>query len=46
MTEIFKNSEGDSIAASIFGSEDNPLVILLHGGRQTRFTWRKEDEIV
>ena len=44
MTEIFKNSEGDSIVASIFGNEDNPLVIFLHGGGQTRFAWRQAAE--
>tara|TARA_X000001036_G_scaffold345451_1_gene325252 strand:+ start:432 stop:1271 length:840 start_codon:yes stop_codon:yes gene_type:complete len=41
MTEIFKNSDNESIAASLFGRSSDPLVIFLHGGGQTRFAWHQ-----
>lgn len=39
MYKVFKNREGNDIAASIFGKESDPLVVFLHGGGQTRFAW-------
>ena len=36
MERIFEDHEGQNIAATIYGQEENPLVILLHGGGQTR----------
>ena len=39
MFKVFKNREGNDIAASIFGKEPDPLVVFLHGGGQTRFAW-------
>ena len=39
MHKVFKNHEGNDIAASIFGKEPDPLVVFLHGGGQTRFAW-------
>ena len=35
----FKVSSGLNIAASTWGLESNPLVLLLHGGGQTRHAW-------
>ena len=31
MHKVFKNHEGNDIAASIFGKEPDPLVVFLHG---------------
>jgi len=39
MERIFEDHEGQNIAATIYGQEENPLVILLHGGGQTRHAW-------
>ena len=39
MERIFKDKDGQTIAATIYGQEENPLVILLHGGGQTRHAW-------
>lgn len=39
MERIFKDKDGQTIAATIYGHEENPLVILLHGGGQTRHAW-------
>ena len=30
---------GVRLAADVFGSHDDPPVVLLHGGGQTRFAW-------
>ena len=46
MHRTFKNLEGNSIAASVFGKESDPLVIFLHGGGQTRFAWDKAAESI
>ena len=35
----FKVSSGLNIAASSWGLESDPLVVLLHGGGQTRHAW-------
>ena len=35
----FKVSSGLNIAASTWGLESDPLVVLLHGGGQTRHAW-------
>ena len=37
----FKGQEGLKIAADVWGSDENPLVILLHGGGQTRHAWQE-----
>ena len=37
----FKGQEGLKIAADIWGSDEDPLVILLHGGGQTRHAWQE-----
>ena len=36
----FKVSSGLNIQATALGNPDDPLVILLHGGGQTRHAWR------
>lgn len=41
MEKVFKNSDGQELAASTYGNKKNPLVIFLHGGGQTRFAWEK-----
>ena len=35
----FKVSSGLNIEATALGNPENPLVILLHGGGQTRHAW-------
>ena len=35
----FKVPSGLQIAASCWGSERDPLVVLMHGGGQTRHAW-------
>ena len=37
----FKVSSGLNIEATLEGNPNEPLVILLHGGGQTRFAWEK-----
>lgn len=37
----FKGQEGLKIAADVWGSDEDPLVILLHGGGQTRHAWQE-----
>lgn len=37
----FTGAEGNVIAADILGDEARPTVILLHGGGQTRHSWRR-----
>lgn len=44
MPEFFENEDGENIAASIWGSKKDPLVIFLHGGGQTRFAWAEAGE--
>ena len=45
MERIFKDKDGQTIAATIYGQEENPLVILLHGGGQTRHAWDQHQKI-
>ena len=40
MNRIFKVSEDREIIASEWGDNMNPLVIMLHGGGQTRHSWK------
>ena len=40
----FKVSSGLNIAASSWGLESDPLVVLLHGGGQTRHAWGETGE--
>ena len=40
----FKVSSGLNIAASSWGRDSDPLVILLHGGGQTRHAWGETGE--
>jgi pimeloyl-ACP methyl ester carboxylesterase len=40
MTVRFTGSQGVELAADLAGRWDAPLVVLLHGGGQTRFSWR------
>ena len=40
----FKVSSGLNIAASTWGLESDPLVVLLHGGGQTRHAWGETGE--
>ena len=40
MNKVFKVSNGREIVASEWGDNDNPLVIMLHGGGQTRHSWK------
>ena len=37
----FEGFGGLSLAAEGFGSPDNPVVLMLHGGAQTRHSWRE-----
>lgn len=39
MTVRFTGSQGVELAADLAGRWDDPLVVLLHGGGQTRFSW-------
>nr|WP_324195066.1 hypothetical protein [Nocardia farcinica] len=36
-----RGSGGLELAADLFGPEDGPLVIFLHGGGQTRHSWKR-----
>lgn len=36
---VFAGHEGNKLAADIFGDAENPVVLLLHGGGQTRHAW-------
>ena len=40
MSRVFKVSEDREIIASEWGDRVNPLVIMLHGGGQTRHSWK------
>ena len=40
MNRVFKVSEDREIIASEWGDNLNPLVIMLHGGGQTRHSWK------
>jgi pimeloyl-ACP methyl ester carboxylesterase len=40
VNRVFKVSEGREIIASEWGDNMNPLVIMLHGGGQTRHSWK------
>ena len=40
MNKVFKVSEDREIIASEWGDKMNPLVIMLHGGGQTRHSWK------
>ena len=40
MSRVFKVSEDREIIASEWGDNLNPLVIMLHGGGQTRHSWK------
>lgn len=40
MNKVFKVSEDREIIASEWGDNTNPLVIMLHGGGQTRHSWK------
>ncbi len=40
MNRVFKVSEDREIIASEWGDKMNPLVIMLHGGGQTRHSWK------
>ena len=40
MNKVFKVSEDREIIASEWGDSVNPLVIMLHGGGQTRHSWK------
>ena len=40
MNRVFKVSEDREIIASEWGDSVNPLVIMLHGGGQTRHSWK------
>ena len=40
MNRVFKVSEDREIIASEWGDNMNPLVIMLHGGGQTRHSWK------
>ncbi len=39
MTVRFAGAQGVELAADIVGRWGDPLVVLLHGGGQTRFAW-------
>ena len=40
MNKVFKVSEDREIIASEWGDNMNPLVVMLHGGGQTRHSWK------
>lgn len=40
MNKVFKVSDDREIIASEWGDNTNPLVIMLHGGGQTRHSWK------
>lgn len=42
----FKLKSGLDIAASSWGKEADPLVVLMHGGGQTRHAWGKTGEVL
>ena len=42
----FKLKSGLDIAASSWGRESDPLVVLMHGGGQTRHAWGKTGEVL
>ena len=42
----FKLKSGLLIAASSWGNESDPLVVLMHGGGQTRHAWGKTGEVL
>ena len=39
MAVRFTGAQGVELAADLLGRWDDPLVVLLHGGGQTRFSW-------
>jgi pimeloyl-ACP methyl ester carboxylesterase len=41
----FIGASGNRLAADVYG-EDGPPVLLLHGGGQTRYAWRKTADVV
>jgi pimeloyl-ACP methyl ester carboxylesterase len=41
----FKGAAGNALAADIYG-EEGPPVLLLHGGGQTRYAWRKTGDLI
>ena len=41
---IFTVKSGLRIAASVWGNDEDPLVILLPGGGQTRHAWKRAGE--
>lgn len=43
---IFEGAVGNAIVADVYGYPDAPLVLLLHGGGQTRHSWRRTGEIL
>ncbi|WP_410874285.1 alpha/beta fold hydrolase [Nocardia sp. A7] len=36
-----RGADGLSLAADSFGTQDGPLVVMLHGGGQTRHSWKR-----
>ena len=42
----FEGKDGLNIVADTWGSESNPLVMLLHGGGQTRHAWGESGELL
>ncbi|MFL2697642.1 MAG: alpha/beta fold hydrolase [Gammaproteobacteria bacterium] len=46
MKRFFEDQKGQKIAANLYGKDTNPLVILLHGGGQTRHAWDMASRII
>lgn len=42
----FKVDSGLELVATVWGNENNPLIILMHGGGQTRHAWGSTGEIL
>ena len=42
----FKVDSGLEIAATVWGNENDPLIVLMHGGGQTRHAWGSTGEML
>jgi pimeloyl-ACP methyl ester carboxylesterase len=42
---MFKGAAGNTLVGDVYG-EEGPPVLLLHGGGQTRYAWRKTGELI